>query len=580
LRLFQRGTTMANLGIIAIAITLMQYNGMGISLSSAFAMAIMNIFLIATVITSLIMAALFSEREIAIGELKDLNIDLENKVSQRTQELRSVNAQLKKELKSRKEIESELRVSEDNLRTIIENFPDAMIQVNTQGEIIDINNHMMSLFNINRSDYKHIRLSDFSDPDLNPEDLQEYFNHAVTGEAVKFEWKARRPFDNSVFPVEIELKRIWLDKEPIIIGSIRDLTDRIKMIEAEHEQRELAEALQNTAAALSSVHGLDDVFDNILKNVGNVVPHDAVNLMLIEDGIAHIVHSHGYKKLGMLDYIHNVIFDVDKVPNLHFMVETGKPIIISDVNKDPEWIVDERAKCIQSYAGAPIRVKGGVIGFIQLDSGTPGFFRKEHSERLQAFADQAAVAIENARLYTELQKLAITDSLTNLYNRHGFNPPASREFEIARRYGRNISAILFDIDHLKIINDAFGHPVGDRALKMIAACCQSTLREIDLVARFGGDEFVIILSETGLVAGLEVAARLKQCIREHLFEVDGKVVDVTISAGVAELKKGMKSLDDLIDTADRGSYLAKSQGRDSIATIQSIPRKTRIVRKG
>jgi diguanylate cyclase (GGDEF)-like protein len=257
------------------------------------------------------------------------------------------------------------------------------------------------------------------------------------------------------------------------------------------------------------------------------------------------------------------------------MMESGQPIIVPDVNKYPEWKYDERATWIQSYAGAPIRVKGETIGFIQLDSGTPGYFKKEHSARLQAFADQAAVAIENARLYTELQKLAITDPVTGLLNRHGFNPTSKREFVIARRYNRKISVILFDIDHLKNINDVFGHPVGDRALIMIADCCRSTIREVDLVARFGGDEFVILLSETDLVSGLEVAARLKHSIQGNLFEVDGKTVEVTISAGVAEIKKGMKSLDDLIDTADRGSYLAKSQGRDSIATVQSIPRKVR-----
>ena len=100
------------------------------------------------------------------------------------------------------------------------------------------------------------------------------------------------------------------------MASIRDLTERINIMNAEHEQRVLAEALQNTAAALSSVQNLDEVFDKILKNVGNVVPHDAVNLMLIEDGIARIVHSHGYKKLGMLEYIRDVRFEVDQLCKL------------------------------------------------------------------------------------------------------------------------------------------------------------------------------------------------------------------------------------------------------------------------
>jgi diguanylate cyclase (GGDEF)-like protein/PAS domain S-box-containing protein len=576
-RLFQRGTTLANLVFGLVAAAMMHFNGMGgSSFSSSMAMGVLDIFLIATISTSLIMAALFSEREIAKNESLVLNTKLEERVAQRTQELKQVNNQIKRELKSRESIETELRVSKENLRTIIENLPDAMILINSKAKIIDINNHMVSLFKVQREDVlNQFKIDDFSVAELDIQVLRDYLHRALVGEAVKFEWKARRPSDGYAFPVEIELIRIWLNKEPIIICSIRDMTDRIKMVDAEREQRVLAEALQNTAAALSSVLSLDEVFDRILKNVGKVVPHDAVNLMLIEDDIAYIVHSHGYKKLGMLDYIQNVRFDVNKTENFRVMIETGKPLIISDINAYPAWISNGRASWIQSYAGAPIRVKGVVIGFIQLDSGTPGYFNAGLSAQLQAFADQAAVAIENARLYTELQKLAITDPLTGLLNRHGFDPTSKREFEIARRYGRKISMILFDIDHLKNINDHYGHAVGDRSLKMIADCCRKTLREIDLVARFGGDEFIILLTEAALKSALEIAERLKQSIKTNLFEVDGEIVLVTISAGVAELKRGMKTLDELIDTADRGSYLAKSQGRNAIATIQSPSRQKR-----
>ncbi|GEM_PF-2763498 len=576
LRLLQRGTTLASLGIGIVGFILLSVRNSSGSNDGFLDVWVMGAFLLAVCMTSMIMAALFAERETVNNNMKELNIRLEERVAQRTDELKTLNVQLKRELKSRQEAETELMASEDSLRSIIDNIPDAFILLNAKGEIIDINNNLMSLFKLTREEIIHrFSFTDLSAPAMSQEELEKFYTRALNGEVVKFEWQVRRPSNNTIFPVEIELKRIWLDKELRIIGSIRDLTERIKIMTAEHEQRILAEALQNTAAALSSVLNLDEVFDKILKNVGIVVPHDAVNLMLIEDGMARIVHSHGYQKLGMLEYIREVRFEVDKFTNLRTMMETGLPIIISDVEKFSEWNFDERATWIKSYAGAPIRVKGETIGFIQLDSGTPGYFKEEDSARLQAFADQAAVAIENARLYTELQKLAITDPLTGLLNRHGFNPTSKREFVIARRYNRKIAVILFDIDHLKNINDVFGHPVGDRALIMIADCCRSTIREVDLVARFGGDEFVVLLSETDLTSGLEVAARLKQCIQGNLFEVDGQIVEVTISAGVAEIKKGMKNLDELIDTADRGSYLAKSQGRDSIATVQSIPRKVR-----
>jgi diguanylate cyclase (GGDEF)-like protein/PAS domain S-box-containing protein len=581
LQLLQRGITVANMGISVVAlVTLFRYDTS--SLNDGFSeIWFLGAFLITTIMTSMILAALFAERESANLNLKNLNLELEERVTQRTRELKATNSQLKHELKTRQRVETELLTSEDKLRAIVDNIPEALFLIDAKARIMDVNNRLLSMFEVGREDaINRYVLEDFLSPILPGEDLDQYHQRALNGEAVKFEWIARRPSDNFTFPIEIKTKRIWIDNERCLIGSIRDLTERNQIMAAEHEQRILAEALQNTAAALSSVQNLDEVFDKILKNVGNVIPHDAVNLMLIdEDGVARIVHSHGYRKLGMQDYIQDVRFDVNLFRNLRVMIETGQPVIIPDVRDYPEWVYDERAQWIQSYAGVPIRVKGVTIGFIQLDSGTAGYFKEELSAGLQAFANQAAIAIENARLYSELQKLAITDPLTGLLNRHGFNPTSKREFEIAKRYNHKITAILFDIDHLKKINDEFGHPVGDRALKMIAECCRATIREIDLAARLGGDEFAILLSETEVKAGIEVAERLKRCIRAKWFKVDGQEVEVTISAGVAELRKNMKSPDDLIDTADRGSYLAKSQGRNSIASVQSTARRTRAVKK-
>ncbi|MBN2257769.1 MAG: diguanylate cyclase [Anaerolineaceae bacterium] len=568
-RLYQRGATLANLLFVFIVLVMMQYYPLGAFFSAAQSIWILDTFLIATISGSMIMAVLFSEREFAKHEVMNLNTQLEERVAHRTQKLRRVNSQIKQELKSRQSMETELRTSQDNLRTILENLPGAMILINANARIIDINKHMMSLFKVQREEVlNQYKLDDFAAPDRSLDELSGHLQRALDGETVKLEWKARRPSDGSVFPIQLELIRIRLVDEPVIICSITDLTERVKMVEAEREQRVLAEALQNTASALSSVLNLNQVFDRILKNVGKVVPHDAVNLMLIEDGIARIVHSHGYKKLGMLDYIRNVRFDVTQIDNLRIMIESGKPLIIPDINLYPSWVNIDRASWIQSYAAAPIRVKGEVIGFIQLDSGTPGYFSEKFATPLQAFADQAAIAIDNARLYTELQQLAITDSLTGLLNRHGFSPIFKREFEIAHRYDRKLAVIFFDIDRLKNINDRYGHPAGDRSLKMIADCCRSTLREIDLVGRYGGDEFIILLTEADLKSAMEVAARLKRCVEANLFEIGGEKVIVTFSAGVSEIKKGMKSVEELIDAADRGSYRAKSQGRNSIATIQ------------
>lgn len=575
LRLYQPGVTLANLCISVMALFTVFYRTQAGTAPSIEYLILLELFLMALIFTSLTIAALFTERDIANSRLREFNINLETQINQRTTEYKSLNDRLKQELRSRHTVEKELRISQQNLRTIIDNISDAIVLVNTDGKVVDMNENVLSLFRVDREMALHtFDLKEFSSPKENQRELSARFNRALKGENVTFDWTARRPSDNSTFDVEVSMKPIRLNNQQLVVTSIRDLSERKQAKAAEHEQRILAEALQNTAAALSSTLELNEVFDRILKNVGKVVPHDAVNLMLIENGIARIVHSHGYRKLGMLNYIHNIRFDVANTYTLRTMIESGKPIIIPDVHKSTAWALPQGIKWIQSYAGAPIRIRGTAIGFLQLDSGTPGFFNKEHSDRLMAFANQAAVAIENARLYGELQKLAITDPLTGLLNRHGFNPQARREFEIAHRYQRKAAMIFFDIDHLKNINDEHGHPTGDKALQTIADCCRNVLREIDLIGRYGGDEFIIMLPETGLEDAYDIATRLKKSINSSSIQQRDKKVTVTISMGVAGRTPEINSLEELIDCADRGSYLAKSKGRDSIATVQSFGKPT------
>jgi signal transduction histidine kinase len=174
----------------------------------------------------------------------------------------------------------------------------------------------------------------------------------------------------------------------------------------------LAEALRDTAAALSSTLRFDEVLDRILANVGRVVPHDAANIMLIETddscsgGIARIVRCRGYAERGVEAAMLALRLSIAELPTLRRMVETGRPLIVPDVQTQPAWMDFSEARWVHSYAGVPIRIKEQIIGFLHLDSATPGFFSPVQAERLQAFADQAAVAVENARLHDEIRRHA------------------------------------------------------------------------------------------------------------------------------------------------------------------------------
>lgn len=175
---------------------------------------------------------------------------------------------------------------------------------------------------------------------------------------------------------------------------------------------------------------------------------------------------------------------------------------------------------------------------------------------------------EKKQAEEKLRNLAITDSLTNVFNRRHFFGLAQKELERAKRYSRDLSIILFDIDHFKTVNDTFGHLVGDQVLETLAAYCKSNLRSFDVIGRYGGEEFIILLPETNLKRAAQIAERLRrQALAVHIPTERGSP-SITISLGVAGIKPGQTvSLDELINTADMALYRAKAEGRNQVCAV-------------
>jgi diguanylate cyclase (GGDEF)-like protein len=184
------------------------------------------------------------------------------------------------------------------------------------------------------------------------------------------------------------------------------------------------------------------------------------------------------------------------------------------------------------------------------------------------FAGQVAVALENARLYRRIQDLAVRDELTGVYNRRGLFEIGRREAERAARFGHPLSALLIDIDHFKNVNDTYGHTIGDQVLRAFAACCRQNVREVDVVGRMGGEEFIILLPETDLTNTHKAAERLRSRILENGFVTDAGEVHVTASFGVAEYKDSIQDMDELYRQADEALYKAKNSGRNQVAVLR------------
>lgn len=169
---------------------------------------------------------------------------------------------------------------------------------------------------------------------------------------------------------------------------------------------------------------------------------------------------------------------------------------------------------------------------------------------------------EYKNLFREVEKMAITDSLTGLHNRHHFMHLAAREFEAALRYQRLLAIMMLDLDWFKKVNDTYGHLVGDKLLQEVAQICRDNIRNIDIVARFGGEEFIFLLPETGVDGAYDAGERLRQKIAQLVIDTPQGKVDVTASLGIATLAKDIEDLNVLIHQADQALYHAKNTGRN------------------
>lgn len=508
-------------------------------------------------------------------------------------------------------------------------------------------------------------------------------------------------------------------------------------MDIEREQSSLVEALLDTALAINNSLQPNEVLQRILENVGRVVPHDAVTIMEIENGVARPTLSLGYIERGQLEFISNVRLSLADTPTLRQIAETRRALVIPDVTAYPDWVDLPGARWVRSHIGAPLLVEGETTGFLTLDSATPGFYTDQYIRPLQAFANQAALAIANARLYARTQqrarrlallnqlsieinqslelevvlqsivnglaqvlnvaqtglalfdddgqnltlvadhsapgspsvigdtipikgnpsmerilatrkplfiadaandplmvnmhdlmvrrkvksilivpfvirdrvigtlgfdfleqqadisaeemqlaetvanlaavriqesrlyeqvrRQALVDELTGVCNYRGLLILGEREVARAQRFKRPLAALFFDIDNFRDFNNQYGHEIGNMILTAVARRASCLVRSVDLTARFGGEEFLILLPETNLAEAVEIAERLRQAVEDEKVETPQGNLHVTISVGAAELTGETLDLLGLVDSADRAMFIAKRTGRNRTA---------------
>ncbi|MCZ6651200.1 MAG: sensor domain-containing diguanylate cyclase [Acidobacteria bacterium] len=220
----------------------------------------------------------------------------------------------------------------------------------------------------------------------------------------------------------------------------------------------------------------------------------------------------------------------------------------------------------RSVMAVPLVSRGRVIGVVKLVNRQPGdSFSPADQSLVTLLMEPAAIALENAILFKKMEHLSVTDDLTGLHNVRYLNGFLYRELKRCRRYNLPVSVVFLDMDGFKTVNDRFGHLAGSQTLTEVGQVLQRMVREIDMVARYGGDEFVVILPQTGPRGAAVIAERIRQGIAEATFLGDmGRAVNLTASLGVASFPEQGSTRDELIHQADAAMYRVKESGKNGV----------------
>jgi len=338
-------------------------------------------------------------------------------------------------------------------------------------------------------------------------------------------------------------------------------------IAAEQHNRELS-ALHTATRALLSTLDIETLLGQILDAATAALP-------MAQKGTLHLIA----RDTGQLELRASIGYADPRIKKFSYSESSGyvaravrerQPLIIHDATQDipnPRKELIPEMSAIQSAIVAPLILNDRVLGALSLESSVPAAFSQRDLHLLESIAATATNAILNAELHAEVQKLALTDALTGLYNRRGFYELGEREIERSFRFNHPLTVIMMDVDHLKEINDVHGHFTGDHVLRNIATRCVKQLRRIDILGRYGGDEFVILLPETPMRMGSLVAERLRRCVADAVIPKENELIQTSISLGVSGLTTDVTNLDALIKRADTAMYAAKQSGRNQVMSL-------------
>lgn len=361
--------------------------------------------------------------------------------------------------------------------------------------------------------------------------------------------------------------------KPFDIGHIKATIKKcIEKQIIERENKYLLEKLSNEKEKLTKImkigkkmslmHNVKDISNFLIKKACELLKAEKGSLMLIENEKLFIAASVGLEK----KIVKNTIVDLGK-DIAGWVAKYGKPLFVKDIKNDLRIKPTRKGNYkSQSFISLPIKRQEKVIGVINLTDKIEEdkIFNNTEIKYLSVLMNEVSVVIENAKLCERLNNESITDPLTVAYNYRYFNDSLQKEIKYALRHSSAFSLIMTDVDNFKYYNDTYGHLMGDEALKTIADILKKNTRASDVVCRYGGDEFIIILPNTNSTLAMNVAEKLRKAVKLHNFptqKLKGKI-NLTLSLGIS-MYKNEDTDKELIKRVDKALYKSKNSNKNT-----------------
>jgi diguanylate cyclase (GGDEF)-like protein len=307
------------------------------------------------------------------------------------------------------------------------------------------------------------------------------------------------------------------------------------------------------------------VIELVVEKIRELIPSEAWSLMMVDEEKQELVFEAavGAKARDVSAVRLKIGEGV-----AGWVAQCGKPAIVNDAPRDPRFSprVDTRTQFeTRSILCAPLVSRGRTIGVLEIINKVGGPFTRADLQLVLTLVEPCAIAIENAILFQRTEQLTITDDLTRLFNSRYLNLYLGREIKRCKRHGIPLSVIFLDLDGFKGINDQYGHLAGSGTLTEVGRILAEGVRESDILARYGGDEFVVVLPETPASGALVIAERLRRAIEEHRFlEPQGIAARISASFGISTYPDHALSPEGLIQKADQAMYRVKEREKNGI----------------